>query len=118
MGTPAGAGLPGQAAQVAGAVAQQREGLLGDAGKYQLPDFPFWQYFPGLGIDNLSDKVVFLDMHSSLFLAFKGYAWPGDFSEAIDVICFDAEGFFNVLPHFLRPWLCPEDAGFQLNLVL
>ena len=62
--------------------------------------------------------MVFLDMHTSLFLTLKGHAGTGDLGKAVNIICFNAQGLLDVMTHLLRPGLSAKDTGFQLNLIL
>ena len=56
-------------------------------------------------------------MHSRLFTAFKGNSRAGNFSQAVDVICFNTETAFDVAAHFLTPRFCAENAGLQMDLI-
>ena len=53
-------------------------------------------------------------MHAFLFFTFEGNTGTGDLCQAVDVVGFDTEAFFNIAAHLLRPGLCAEDAGFEL----
>ena len=117
MGPSAGAGLVVQNTDVLGPVADQRERLFGDAGKYEFPLLAVRDGLTRLGIDGLHDEVVFIDVHAVLFAALKRNAGTGNFSEAIYVIGLDPETAFNVMTHLLRPGFRAEDAGFELDLV-
>ena len=117
MGTSAGTWFSGQIAKITGTVSDQRECLLCNTGKYQFTDLSLRQDFPCLRIDDLRNKVIFLDVHSCLFLTFKRYTRTGNLCETVDIIRFDSKHIFDIMTHFLCPWLCAKDTCFQLDLI-
>ena len=117
VGAAAGTLLPGEHTDVPGAVAQQGEGLLGDGGEHQLPLAPLGEDLAGVGVDDLSDEVVLVDMHTRLGRALEGYAGAGQLGQAIDVVGFNPQGVLDVLAHLLRPCLRAEDARLQGDLI-
>ncbi|MPN24182.1 hypothetical protein SDC9_171576 [bioreactor metagenome] len=118
MGSSTGAFFAAQDTDVTGAVAEQRECFFGNACEYQLAFLAIRQYLTGIRVDDFSDKVVFIDVHTCLFAAFKGHARPRDFGEPVNIIGFDAKLILNILAHFLTPGFRTEDTGFQLNFIL
>ena len=118
MCPPAGAGLAAQDADIARAVAQQREGLLGDRGEDQLALRALRQNLAGVRVDDLGDKMVLVDVHAGLCAALIGHARAGQLSQTVDIIGLDAETLLDILPHLLAPGLCAEDTGLQMDLVL
>ena len=118
MGAPAGAFLVIEHANVARAIAQQRERIFCDAGKDQFADAAFGKHFAGFGVDDLRDKVIFVDVHAVLVAAFKGDAGTGDLRKSVDVIRRDAELLFNIPPHLFGPGLRTENARLELDLIL
>ena len=117
MGPSAGTGLRIQNTDIFGAVAQERECLLVDRGENQLSLFAVGEDFTGLGIDDLRDEVVFIDVHAVLAGTLKSHAGTGDLGESVDVISLDPELVLDVMAHFLGPGFCAENTGFELDLV-
>ena len=64
----------GQDADVARAVANQREGFFGNAGEYKLALLSVGKNLSSCRVDNFSNEMIFIDMHAGLFTALKGYA--------------------------------------------
>ena len=60
-GTSTGALFAGEYANVAGAIAQQGERLLGQGSENQLALGSFGQNLPGVGIDDLRNEVILVD---------------------------------------------------------
>ncbi len=117
MGAAAGAGLPGEGADVPGAVAQQGEGLLGDGGEDQLALTALGEDLPGVGVDDLGDEVVLVDVHPGLGGALEGDAGAGELGQAVNIVGFNTQRILDVLAHLLTPGLGPEDARLQGDLV-
>ena len=117
MGAAAGALLPGEDADVTGAVAQQGEGLFIDGGEHQLALAALGQHLAGLGVDDLGDEVVLIDVHPALSGTLEGHAGAGQLGESVDVIGLDAHRLLDVLAHLLAPRLRTEDARLQGDLV-
>ena len=61
-------------ADVPGAVADQREGFLGDAGEDQFPFLSIGEDFFRLRVDHLGDEMIFVDVHAGLRAALEGNA--------------------------------------------
>jgi hypothetical protein len=81
-----------QAGQVAGAVADDREGFLGQRGEHQFALFAVGQHFAGFRVDDLGIEMVFPDHRAILGLdAFAGDARAHHFGQAVDVDGVDAE---------------------------
>ena len=118
MCPPAGAGLAAQDADIARAVAQQRERLLGDRGEDQLALRALRQNLAGVRVDDLGDEMVLVDVHAGLCAALIGHARAGQLSQTVDIIGLDAEALLDILPHLLAPGLRAEDTGLQMDLVL
>ena len=117
VGPAAGTGGPIQHADVAGAVAQQGEGLLGDGGEDQLALGAVGQDLAGVGVDDLGDEVVLTEVHAVLLGALVGDAGAGKLGQAINIIGLDAQLALDVAAHLLRPGLGTEDAGLELDLI-
>ena len=96
---------------------QQGEGFLGDGGKDQLALAAFGQHLAGVGIDDLGNEVVLVDVHTGLLAALESHARAGGLGQTVDIICLDAKLVLDVLTHILGPCFCTEDAGLQLDLV-
>ena len=107
----------GQGADVAGAVADHREGFLVDGREDQLALNAVRKDFAGLGIDDFRDEVIFVHVHALLGGALKGDAGAGELGEAVDIVSLDAQGLLDVPAHFLRPGFRAENAGLQRNVV-
>ena len=58
--------------------------------------------------------MVFVDVHTVLFAAFKCNTWARCFCQAINIICPNAQQILNVLPHFFCPWFCTENTSLQV----
>src|SRR5699024_2846598 len=86
----AGTLFTGENADIPGPVAQEREGLLGNGGKYQFALAAFRQDLAGVRVDDLSNEVVLIDVHTGLFAAFKGHARTAGFRKTVDIIGLDA----------------------------
>src|SRR5574343_1586704 len=106
-----------QAGQVAGAVADDREGLLGQRSENQFALFAVGQHFAGFRIDDLGVEMVFPDHRAILGLdAFAGDARPHHFGQAVDVDGVEAQLALDLAAHALAPRLGTEDADLQRNL--
>ena len=75
MGAAAGAGRAVQHAQIAGPVAQEREGFLVQRGENQFADGAFRQDFACIRVDDFSVEVVLVDVHAALLFALESH--PG-----------------------------------------
>jgi len=99
------------------AIADQREGLFRDGCEDQFSLFTVRQDGACLGIDNLGEEVILEDMHAAPALgAFHGDPRSHDFRQAIDIQGHDIHGAFYFVPHFIGPWLSPEDPDPQLKV--
>src|SRR5574343_15188 len=106
-----------QAGQVAGAVADDREGFLGQRGEHQFALFAVGQYFPGFRVDDFGVEMIFPNDRAVLGLdTFAGNARPHHFSQAVDVDGVDAELALDFATHALAPRLGTEDADLERNL--
>ena len=68
------------------------------------------------GIDALDDDMVLVHMHAVLLGALERNARTCDLSEAVDVVCVDAEDLFELAAHLLGPRLGTEDAALELQV--
>ncbi|MPN61133.1 hypothetical protein SDC9_208867 [bioreactor metagenome] len=75
-GTAASAGAFHQHGDVLGTVAQHGQGLLGQAGDYQLPGLADGQHFPGVRVDDFGNKMVVRNMHPVFHIAFARIPGP------------------------------------------
>ena len=117
VGPAAGALLPGEGADIPGAVAEEREGLLVHGGEHQLALLSLGEYLSGIGVNDLRDEVVLVDVHSLLRGALEGDARPAELREAVDIVGLDAQGGFDVPAHLLAPGLGAEDTGLQRDIL-
>ena len=110
-----GAGGAGQqAGKVAGAVADDREGLLGQRGENQLAPRAFGQRRAGIGIDDLGVEVILPDVQPVLGLhAFHRHARTDHLREAVDVDRMHVESRLDLLPHGIGPGFRAEDADLE-----
>src|SRR5574343_1265516 len=107
-----------QAGQVAGAVADDREGFLGQRGEDRFALFAVGQHFAGFRVDGLGVEMVFPDHRAVLGLdALAGNARPHHFGQAVDVDGVEAQLALDLAAHALAPRLGAEDADLQRNLV-
>ena len=68
VGAAADAGIGAQPGDVAGAVTDEREGFLGERGDDQLAQLAFGQHLAGLGVDDLGQEVVVVQVEPRLRL--------------------------------------------------
>ena len=61
--------------------------------------------------------MVFRDMRTVLAAALVSYARPHDFTQSVNVVGLDAQTFFYLAAHVLRPRLRPERPDAQLQIV-
>src|SRR5574343_1369809 len=107
-----------QAGQIAGAVADDREGFLGQRGEDQFALFAVGQYFAGFRVDDLRVEMVFPDHRAVLGLdAFAGDARAHHFGQAVDVDGIDTELLLDLVAHALAPRLGTEDANLERDFV-
>ena len=118
MGSSAGTFLSGQHADIAGTVTQQRKGFFCDRSKHQLALTALRQNLARIRIDDLRNKVVFIDMHTGLLAALEGHTGTACLCKTIDIVGLNAQFILNILPHLLTPCLRAEDTCFQLDLIL
>ena len=59
--------------------------------------------------------MILVDVHAALILTLESDARAADLRQPVNVISADAELLLDVPAHFLRPCLCAEDAGLQLD---
>ena len=105
-------------ADIARAVAQQRKRLFRDRREYQLTLCALGQDLAGVGVDDLGDEVVLVDVHPVLRAAFIRNARPGKLRQAVNIERLDAEVLLDVLPHLFAPRLGAENTGLEVNFVL
>ena len=114
MGAAAGTGLPGEDADILGAVAQEREAFLVEGCEDEFALGTFREHFTGLGVDDLCVEVVLIDMHACLLLALEGHAGAGGLCKTVDIISLDSEALLDALAHLLGPGLRAENTGLEL----
>jgi len=108
----------GEHADVAGAVADHREGLFIDGGEDELALFAVRQHFAGIGVDDLGDELILADVHAALLAAFIADAGALELREAVNVVCFDPELLLNVMTHLFAPGLRAEYSRLELYRIL
>ena len=106
---PAGTGPRQEAGQVAGPVADDREGLFGQRGDDQFTNLARCYRFKGLRIEDLDQKVVFVDMQAVALPAFSGNARPHDLGETVVIRRPDPQALVDLGAHGLRPGLGAEE---------
>ena len=103
-----------QPRQVARAVADHRQRLLGQRGEDQLAFLAVGQHRAGLGVDDLGVEMVLPDHRAVLGLdAFAGHARAHHFAQAVDVHRVQPGAHLDVVAHRLGPRLGAEDADLQ-----
>ena len=103
-----------QAGEIAGAVADDRHGLLGEAGEYQFPFLAIGQHLTGFRIDDFGVEVVLPDGRAVLGLqALLGHSGAHHLRQAIDVHRVDAQALFDFPAHGFGPGFRPENAQAQ-----
>ena len=103
-----------QAGEVAGAVADDREGLLAQRGEHQLALLALGQHLAGLGIDDLRVEMILPDMQPVLGLhAFLRHTRPQHFRQAVNIGRIQPERAFDLAAQRVRPRLCAENAIAQ-----
>ena len=118
QGAAAAAGLEEQPGDVLGAVADEREGLLGQGGEHQFAGLAAGQRFQGLRVDHLGQEVVLENVHAALRVeAFHAHARADDLGQAVDVQRLDTQLALHLLAHVLAPRLGPVDAHPQFEIV-
>src|SRR5262245_7825426 len=103
----------GKARDVARAIADHRQRLLGERRDDELSLGALGQDPAGLGIDDLEEKVVLPAVQAFLRLAFHRYARPHDLGQAVDVDGAYSEAVLQLLPHGLAPGLGAEHADLE-----
>ena len=102
---------------VAGAVAQQRHRLLGQGGEDELAPLPRPERAARVGVDDLDQEVVLVDVEAGLGLdALAGHAGADDLREAVDVERLQGQQRLDLGAHGLAPGLGPEDPDPQRHL--
>ncbi len=94
--------------KVAGAVADDRTRLLGQAGDHQFALLALGDRFKGVGVQARDQNIVLLDVHAGAGRAFAGDAGADDFGETVVVEGVDAQLFLNGAAHLFRPRLAAE----------
>ena len=114
----AGAALAGHAGDVAGAVAQQRQRLLGQRREDELAVGAVRDEAAGLGVDDLDEEVVLLHVQAVARLrALGGDARADDLAQPVDVERLQAELGLELGAHGLGPRLGAEHADLERELV-
>ena len=114
MRAPAFAALARQVRDVARAVAQHRQRLLGQRRDHELARLALGRRLSAVGIDYLEQEVVLPAVQARLGLfALGGDPGPEDFGQAVDVDRLQAETGLDFLAHRLAPRLRTEDADLQ-----
>ncbi len=117
MRTAAGAFLSGQGADISGTITHHRECFLVDRRENKLALGAFGKHFAGIGIDDLGNEVILVDMHAALCGALEGNAGARKLGQSVDVIGLDAQGILNILAHLLAPGFRAEDTGLERDII-
>ena len=107
---PQGQGSGRSRVEIAGAVADDREGLLGEGGDDQFADLARGHRFQGLRIEDLDQEMILVDMQAVAFPAFTGHARSHDLGQPVVVGGDDAEPFVDLPAHRLGPGFGAEQA--------
>src|ERR1700694_3355465 len=113
----AGAALRGGAGDVARAIAEHRQCLLGERRDDELARLALGDRPPAAGVDDLEEKMVLPAVQPVLRLALDGYARPHDLGQAINVDRLQAKPDLDLAPHGLAPWLGAEQPDLELALL-
>src|SRR5690606_25244553 len=104
-----------QRGQVSCPVAYQRHAFFRDCGEDQFARRSGRKHFFCFRVDDLGYEMVFLYMETALAGTLGCNAWAYDFAEPVNIYCKYSQPSFYFIPHCLRPWLCSEHTGFQLQ---
>ena len=95
-----------QAGEIARAVADDRQRLLGERGKDELAGLSVGARAARVRVDDLGIEVILPDVRAVLgFEAFAGDARADHFGESVDVDGIDREAVLDLAPHRLGPGL-------------
>ena len=116
-GTPAGALLVGERAEVARAVAQHRRALARDGRVHELADLAVGDRLAGGRVEALDDEVVLRDVHAVAALALAGHAGADDLGEAVVVGGRHRQALLDLGAELLAAGLRAEQAEAQLEVL-
>ena len=107
-----------QLGEVLGAVADHRQGLLGQAGEHELALGPVGQHLAGQRVDDLRVEVVLPDVEPVAGLArLAGDPGPDQLGQPEQVHRLELAAGLDRCAHRKRPRLGPEDADPQAGVV-
>ena len=103
-----------QACQVAGAVADDGEGLFGERGKDQLAHLAFGHQRACFWVDDLGIEMILPNVQPVFCLdTFHRDTRPHDLTQAIDVEGVHIEGLLDLLAHGIGPGFGAKDTHFE-----
>ena len=85
-------------------------------GEAEFTKLSFRQWLAGLGVDNLGQEVVFVEMGAVLTLALETDTGTADLTQSVDVVGLDAQRLLQLHTHVLCPWLSTKGSDAQLEL--
>ena len=112
---PARAGPVAEAGQVAGAVADHRQRLLGERGEDQLALLAVGHRLAGRRVDHLDQEVVLVDVQAVLVPAFVGDARADDLRQPVDVAGRHARALLDLGARLVGPRLGAEQSHPQVE---
>src|SRR5690554_1420112 len=115
--TSTGTFLKIQARQIARPVTNNGQALLGNGRKNQLAQLPLGQNLQSLRINNLRNKMVFINVQTTLVRTFKRNTRTNDLTQAININGLNLQTLLNLPPHILRPRFCPKNADAQFQVL-
>ena len=113
--TTHGTGCAGQQArQVAGAITDHRQRLLGQRGKQQFALLAIIKRRAVVRVNDLRIEMIFPDGRTvGGFDTLHRHAWPHDLGKPIDIQRGDPQTFLDFAAHGLRPRLCAKHPHTQ-----
>ena len=61
--------------------------------------------------------MILIQVRTMLTFTFVTYTRSGNFTQSVDIICFNTEFFFDFMTHILRPGLRTQGPHFQLEFL-
>ena len=102
---------------IAGAIANDREGFLGQGGNDDFAGFAIGNWLTGVHVHRFDQEVIFKDVQTMLGLdALDANAGADDFRQAININGVNAEPRFQLITHLLGPRFCAENANLERQL--
>jgi len=115
--TPAGAFIIMQGRQVTRTITKQWHSFLRQVRKYQLARLSGFYRLQCIRINNFREIMILIQVRTMLTFTFVTYTRSGNFTQSVDIICFNTEFFFDFMTHILRPGLRTQGSHFQLEFL-